>query len=464
MYRSLYVLLLMAMMAFVMPSCSDDDGFTMSPGNLLTFSQDTVSLDTIFSRVPTATKTFWVYNKSGNGIRCTNIRLEKGNQTGFRVNVDGSYLGASDGFMVNDIEVRNRDSIRVFVELTSPANNKDVPTLLTENLIFNLESGAQQKVCLQAFTWDADMYDNMIVSEDKTIESTKPIIIYGGITVEEGATLTLKAGTTLYFHENAGIDVYGRLLVEGTVDNNVILRGDRIDRMFDYLPYDRVSGQWQGIKIHESSYDNLIEYADIHSTYNGIVCDSSDVSRLKLNLYNSVIHNCQGYGLLSIHSVVDVVNCQITNTLNDCVAFYGGVGRVMQSTNIKGDQVLPLYDFSCINSIVTGYADDVVMGEADSTANYKFSFDHCMLRTPAIEDTINIKNVIWEDPEDTVTVYGHKHFRVFDTENLIYDFRLDSLSTAIGKALPLESLPFDRLGIRRDEEPDLGCYEYVKEN
>ena len=87
-----------------------------------------------------------------------------------------------------------------------------------------------------------------------------------------------------------------------------------------------------------------------------------------------------------------------------------------------------------------------------------------MLRTPAIEDTINIKNVIWEDPEDTVTVYGHKHFRVFDTENLIYDFRLDSLSTAIGKALPLESLPFDRLGIRRDEEPDLGCYEYVKEN
>lgn len=482
MYRSLYVLLLMAMMAFVMPSCSDDDDFTMSPGNLLTFSQDTVSLDTIFSRVPTATKTFWVYNKSGSGIRCTNIRLEKGNQTGFRVNVDGSYLGASDGFMVNDIEVRNRDSIRVFVELTSPANNKDVPTLLTENLIFNLESGAQQKVCLQAFTWDADMYDNMIVSEDKTIESTKPIIIYGGITVEEGATLTLKAGTTLYFHENAGIDVYGRLLVEGTVDNNVILRGDRIDRMFDYLPYDRVSGQWQGIKIHESSYDNLIEYADIHSTYNGIVCDSSDVSRLKLNLYNSVIHNCQGYGLLSIHSVVDVVNCQITNTLNDCVAFYGGVGRVMQSTiaqfypydanrgaalrfaNIKDNQVLPLYDFSCINSIVTGYADDVVMGEADSTANYKFSFDHCMLRTPAIEDTINIKNVIWEDPEDTVTVYGHKHFRVFDTENLIYDFRLDSLSTAIGKALPLESLPFDRLGIRRDEEPDLGCYEYVKEN
>lgn len=87
-------LLLLAMLF----SCSDDDSFTVSPSNRLTFSLDTVSLDTVFSQVPTVTKTFWVYNKSGDGIRCSTIRLEKGNQTGFRVNVDGSYLGASEGF------------------------------------------------------------------------------------------------------------------------------------------------------------------------------------------------------------------------------------------------------------------------------------------------------------------------------------------------------------------------------
>jgi len=481
MYKSFFLLLFTAMVLFSIPSCSDDDEFTVSPASLLTFSQDTVSLDTVFSRVPTATKTFWVYNKSGNGIRCNSIRLEKGNQTGFRVNVDGSYLGASEGFLVNNIEVRNKDSIRVFVELTSPANNKTDPTLLEDKLIFSLESGVNQKVCLQAFTWDAEMCTNLVINHDSIIDTTKPVIIYGGLTVAEGATLTIKNGTTLYFHENAGMDVYGRLLIEGTPEQNVVLRGDRIDRMFDYLPYDRVSGQWQGIHFHESSYQNSINFADIHSAYNAVVCDSSDVSQLKLNLYNSVIHNCQGYGLLSTHSVVDVVNCQITNTLNDCVAIYGGVSRIMQSTiaqfypydanrgaalrfaNSRDGVILPLYDFNCINSIVTGYADDVVMGEADSTAYYNFSFDHCMLRTPAIEDTIRIKNVIWEDPKDTVTVAGHKHFKVFDTDNLIYDFRLDSLSTAIGKALPIQDLLFDRLGIRRDEEPDLGCYEYVKE-
>lgn len=465
--------LMWVMMLF---SCSDDDDFSSSAGLRLTFSQDTVRLDTVFSQVPTATKTFWVYNKSGHGIRCSNIRLEKGNQTGFRVNVDGEYLGASEGYQVNDIEVRKSDSLRVFVELTSPANNHIEPTLLEDNLVFSLESGVEQRVNLNAWTWDAEQYRDMRIDRDSIIMSTKPIIIYGGITVSEGAKLTIGAGTTLYFHENAGIDVYGRLLLLGEPDNNVVLRGDRIDNMFDYLPYDRVSGQWQGIHFYEPSYENYINYADIHSTYNGIVCDSSDVSILKLSLYNSVVHNCQGYGLKSTHSVVDVVNCQLTNALHDCMAVFGGVARVMNCTiaqfypydanrgaalRFGNSASHPLYAFDCINSLVTGYADDVVMSEADTTTNYTFTFDHCILRTPAVNDTVNIRDVIWENPEDTVGT-GKNHFRMIDIDLIKYDFRLDSLSTAIGKGKPNPDLPFDRLGIRRDEEPDIGCYEYVK--
>ena len=457
-------------------SCSDDDDFSTSAALRLTFSVDSVKLDTVFSQVPTATKSFWVYNRSGHGIRCSNIRLEKGNQTGFRVNVDGEYLGVSEGYQVNDIEVRNKDSLRVFVELTSPANNRVEPTLLEDNLVFCLESGVEQRVNLNAWTWDALRYRDMRISSDSTIVSTRPIIIYGGITVDEGATLAIGAGTTLYFHENAGIDVYGKLVLWGEPDNNVVLRGDRIDNMFDYLPYDRVSGQWQGIHFHESSYDNYINYTDIHSTYDGIVCDSSDVSKMKLHLYNSVVHNCQGYGLKSTHSVVDVVNCQLTNALNDCMAVFGGVARVMNCTiaqfypydanrgaalRFGNSASLPLYAFDCYNSLVTGYADDVVMSEADTTANYAFSFDHCILRTPAVNDTVNIHDVIWENPEDTVGT-GKNHFQMIDIDLIKYDFRLDSLSTAIGKAKPNADLPNDRLGIRRDEEPDIGCYEYVK--
>ena len=88
-HKLFWGLLMALMVQTLMTACNDDESFTTSPSNLLTFETDTLRLDTTFSKVPTATKTFWVYNYSGSGIRCADIRLESGNQTGFRVNVDG---------------------------------------------------------------------------------------------------------------------------------------------------------------------------------------------------------------------------------------------------------------------------------------------------------------------------------------------------------------------------------------
>lgn len=68
--------------------------------------------------------------------------------------------------------------------------------------------------------------------------------------------------------------------------------------MFDYLPYDRVSGQWRGIRIHSSSSGNYISNADIHSAEYGVVCDSAAYDQLtsRLTLENVIIHNCKGTG------------------------------------------------------------------------------------------------------------------------------------------------------------------------
>lgn len=470
-------------------ACTDDDTFSTSSSDLLTFSVDTVDMDTVFSTVPTSTRTFWVYNKSGNGIRCTNVRLANGNQTGFRVNVDGEYLSPTYGYQVQNVEIRKQDSIRVFVELTSPVNGVDGPQLLEDNLIFTLESGVEQKVNLNAHTWDATLMRDFVVSKDTTIDGTrKPIVIYGGMKVDSMVTLKIAAGTTLYFHGDAGIDVYGRLLAEGTAEANVVLRGDRTDWMFDYLPYDMVSGQWQGIKFHESSYDNVISFTDIHSTFDGVVCDSSDVSRTKLQLDNSTIHNCQGYGLKSVNSKVEAENCQITNTLNDCVAVYGGDvvlrhctlaqfypfdsnrGVALSYANHYEDMPLPLERMDCLNSIVTGYGDDMVMG--DTIANhgsvaFNYRFVNSLLRTQRTENDKNIIDVIWEDVSDKTdsvdVAEGEDNFRLVDIDMQRYDFHLDSLSLAIGKASKDYALPYDRDGNVRDDAPDIGCYEYFKE-
>lgn len=466
----------------VLSSCQDDETFSASPSHLLTFSTDTVKMDTTFSTVPTPTKTFWVYNRSGAGIRCKNIRLEQGNQTGFRVNVDGVYLGQSEGYQVNDIDVRDKDSIRVFVELTSPMNQKEKPSLVTDNLVFTLESNVQQKVNMRAFSWDAVLMEDVVVSEDMQIGGTKPIVIKGGITVKEGATLTVTAGSTLYFHNDAGIDVYGKLNCEGAWDNNIVLRGDRIDHMFDYLPYDRVSGQWKGIHFYKSSYENRIFFTDIHSTYHGVVCDSSYLDKIKLYLYNSTIHNCQGYGLLSQHSLVDVYNTQITNTLKDCASFIGGGvlmrhctlaqfypfdsnrGVALRFTNKRNQFENPLYQFDVYNTLVTGYADDVVMGDFDDNIQFSYSFTNCVLRTPEVKEETAFKNIIWEDVEDKETG-AEKNFKLIDTDLLIYDFRLSENSKAIDAGVKLEGgmSDYDRLGVKRGEIPDVGAYEFVEE-
>ena len=56
-------------------SCVDDDSFTTSASDVLSFSVDTLSLDTTFSNVPTPTKTMWVYNRANKGIRCQSCLL-----------------------------------------------------------------------------------------------------------------------------------------------------------------------------------------------------------------------------------------------------------------------------------------------------------------------------------------------------------------------------------------------------
>ena len=438
----------------LMVACHDDDSFTASPTATLSFSTDSVKMDTVFSTVGSRTYDFWVYNRSRKGVRLKSVRLAQGNQTGFRVNVDGSYLDNSTGAVVNDLEVRSHDSIRVFVELTAPENYLNEPLIIEDDLVFTLESGVEQRMPLRGCAWDAIIYkDEIRISHDTIIESRKPIVLMQGLRVDSTATLVLK-GTSLYFHDHAGLDVYGTLVADSSV-----FRGDRLDRMFSYLPYDRVSGQWKGIHIHDSSYGNRFTASEIRNAENGIVCDSTTFIPRKLRLYmkNSVVHNCAGVGLQTFNSYVGLLYCQFTNTQGDCAAFYGGAvimdrctlaqfypfkadrGAALRFANYYNGNPYPLEAMNVTNSIVTGYADDVVMGDAhenDSITAFSYYFENSLLRTPVVKDakdvpdTINFVSVRWETPKDSIQ--GKQHFRLIDEENLRYDFHLDSLSTAHG--------------------------------
>ncbi len=429
-------------------ACEDDDSFTASQGLRLEFGADTLKMDTVFSRTPSSTYAFWVHNRNDDGIRVSTVKLRRGNQSGYRVNVDGVYLDNSNGSQTGDVEIRRNDSILVFVELTAVETRRKEPQLVEDDLLFLLESGAEQKVTLQAWAWDAMKLYDPVIDKDSVLESDTPLIIYGEMIVNEGATLTIR-NTTLFFHDKSGLSVYGTLKTE-----NCLMRGDRLDDMFSYLPYDRVSGQWNGVHLYGTSTGNRLAGTEIRNANYGLVCDSADIDmqRPRLRMEQCVVHNCAAKGVEAVNAFVSLDHCQLTNMGGDCLSIIGGVaeisyctlaqfypfsadrGAALRFVNYQGQADLPL-QLSCTGSILTGYEDDVVMGDmrAESEAAFVYDFSDCLLRTPRVEtdDSVHFADIIWETPKDSIQ--GKRHFVTIDEDNLIYDFHLDSLSTAKGK-------------------------------
>ena len=433
----------LCIMHYAFASCEDDDSFSSSGNLRLTFKTDTLQMDTVFSRSASSTYGFWVYNNNSEGLRLSSVRLAKGNQTGFRVNVDGSYLDNSNGSQVSNLELRRKDSLLVYVEITPADAHQLEPRIIEDDLVFTLESGIVQKVNLRAWAWDAERWDHFTIQRDTTITSERPIIVFGRLTIPQGVTLTL-SHTKLYFHDQAGIDVHGTL-----VTDSCLLRGDRLDYMFSYLPYDRVSGQWGGVHFFETSTKNVLVDTEIRNpSDDALLCDSAafDAEVLRLDLLRCVIHNGVGAGVKCRNANIRIQECQITNMGGDCVKIDGGQALFHRCTiaqfypfdanrgaALLFTNTLPLLGITCDSTIITGYADDVVMGiQTDTTKVFDYHFMHTLLRTPRVEnaDSMRFSDIIWESPKDSIQ--GTRHFRLIDEDKLIYDFHLDSLSIAQG--------------------------------
>ena len=435
MKRIFYVLIC----ALITVACEDDGKFSSGSGMRLDFQVDTLKMDTVFSGTPSSTYAFWVHNRQESGIILKTVRLKKGNQTGYRANVDGIYLDNSNGSQISNVEIRRKDSILVFVELTAQATHQQEPKLVEEDLLFSLENGNEQSVNLRAWAWDAQKLYDPEITKDTLIESDVPLVIYGDMTIHEGVTLTLR-NTRLFFHDNSGMEVYGSLKMEGCE-----LRGDRLDRMFDYLPYDRVSGQWKGLHFYESSVGNEFVETAIKNTMDGVVLDSAmlDPDSYRLQMRKCVVHNCQGDGVRVVNSKVRIDHCQLTNTEGDCLTLYGGMAEISYCTiaqfypfsanrgaavRLASEADLPLKSFYCEGTIATGYEENVLkLEQVDEEVDYLFS--NCLLRAPVIEDS-HFADIIWESPSDEIQ--GKNHFVKIDEENQNYDFHLNDQSTDIG--------------------------------
>ena len=487
-FRYSIVWLLACMLMTCLMGCREEQSFSSDPAFRLSFSTDTVSFDTLFTEVSSSTYSLLIYNRNKDGLRIASAHLSGGDDSPFRVNLDGLA-----GTSFSDLVVRGGDSLFVFVEVTVDPRGQDEPFEVCDSLLFSLESGVTQQIQLRAYGQDATVLRGFVVDSDMRFTSHRPYLVYDSLRVEEGSVLYLDAGTRLYFHDGVEMQVYGSLEAVGTKESPIVFRGARTDHMFSYLPYDRLSAQWGGITLHPSSFDNIFIHCDIHSGTYGLRAENLDMTRQKLTMQDSQIHNVDEDALQLTLCAASFANSLFTNAGGHCVNLLGGQMTFMHCTManffpwksergeavnisnyVEEEQIVyPLLGVDFINSIITGSKDDELAGlviEKGDTADYsayaQFSFSHSLINSKGEArdpDTLRFSNIVWEHKDSAA--YGRTNFRTIDHDEFIYDFHLDSLSVARGIASPeyIQKFPYDK-----DEQPrhgngpiDAGCYQYI---
>src|SRR5574344_2524784 len=101
--RYLWLLLL----ALSCVGCNHDDEYSTDSRYKLSFSMDTISFDTVFSTVGSATTRMCIYNRNNVPLQF-DVVMASGNGP-FRVNVDGQ-----SGYLFDELVLDANDSMYVF--------------------------------------------------------------------------------------------------------------------------------------------------------------------------------------------------------------------------------------------------------------------------------------------------------------------------------------------------------------
>ena len=457
----------------------------------LKFESDTIIFDTTFNSISTPTQYFTVYNRNNFKIN-TDITLNLVNGGSFRMNVDGVA-----GNHHESVEILANDSIFIFLEVT-PDYNPNNLFLLTSDILFKTGEN-EQKVQLVAPARNAvfhlpqnNIFSNGIdtlnikyfsIKEDQTWSNNLPHVIYGYVVVEPNATLTIEEGTQIYFHNNSGIFVgnpilkdinggppqnNGTLLINGTLGNEVVLKGDRLDSWYENLP-----GQWNGIHFVPGSFRNKINYAIFKNGTTAIRADScmnDGFPTVEIN--NTIIQNMSSIGILGQGADINASNTLISKCGQYTVACnIGGYYNFTHCTfanywdysnrttpsillnnyyeDINGNtQTRPLDAANFVNCIIYGSLSTEISFQEQNTEPFEYKFNHCIIKIDPSIDTENdryINSIINLDP-------------LFIDPNYL-DFHLAENSPAIN-AGKNENTSTDIEGVIRIN-PDIGAYEFI---
>lgn len=446
-------------------SCISDD-ITDSPSATLTFSNDTISFGTIFTDLNTPTARLKVFNRNSKGVVISSIKF-KDPESPFRLNVDGV-----SGSSFTDVEIRGNDSIYVFMECFIDADDSKAPQRIGDQLEF-ITNGVRQDVEVEAWAWNVTRLRSLVVENDMTLTAERPYVIFDTLTVNPGATLTIEPGSWLLFHDKAAMNIKGTIHAIGETESFIRMSGDRLDDILPDVAYDQLAGQWGGINIASESFGNRLEFVNMRSTVSGLRIDScGDLSKNKLTLVNSWLHNSQGSVLSSEYAAVDAYGCCFSEAAGNVVRLIGGNHNFVQCTianaylfsalflpNLYLGHCLPedqdendepLMSASFENGIVWGQIGGPI--EPGDLIGSNVYMRNMLFKANGSDDE-NFINCIWDEDPLFFTV----------REDYYFDYRLQPDSPALGAGNPAYLTPecvYDMDGLYRlaDGLPALGAY------
>ncbi|PCJ94076.1 MAG: hypothetical protein COA50_13045 [Flavobacteriaceae bacterium] len=510
-----YVFFFIALTALLFwGSCRKNFDYQTSTGNL-EFSKDTVYLDTVFTTIGSSTRTLKVYNKSNTDIQIPSIRLASGQNSSYRLNVDGMA-----GKEFENIPIFAKDSIFIFIESTfdiAPTNEKEF--LYTDAIQFS-SSGNMQEVQLVTLIKDAiflfpktlsdgsketfvlgmDDEGNEIAVEGFIIEDTqlnftneKPYVIYGYAVVQEDKTLSINAGARVYFHDNSGIIVPSKASInvmgalssnQEELENEVVFEGDRLEPEFE-----NIAGQWGTIWLTYGSINNQINYLTIKNASVGLFVEGDGLlDNPTLTIKNTQIHNSSNFNLwgktasiigenivlgsagasslyCSLGGNYVFTHCTIanywTNGFRNATALFIDNFIETDLDNISKD--LTQADF--INCIIDGNSrHELALSKTDASL-FNYSFKNCAITFNETElqfldpSLYNFNDPIWYSD-----VLLNVDLDFYNAQK--NDFRIGAASEIIGRAAVENSVtvPFDILGKSRILVPEIGAYELDLQN
>ncbi len=472
------ILYISILLILIFASCKKEKIYTSSDAKLV-FSHDTVFFDTLFSNIGSATKQIKIYNRNHGTVNISAIRLAGGENSNFRLNINGVSTNK-----LNDVELEENDSLYIFIEVTIDPNNDNLPYIVQDSIVFEVNGNVQD---LDLISWgqNANYIDgryNSAIIGDTTWTNNKPFLIYNSMMVDSGKTLIIEDGTQIFLHKNSNIYVLGTLIINGTKQNPVIIKGDRLDNDYDDMP-----GQWGRLVFINPSKNNVINYAEIKGGVIGVQVggniESSEQPDLKLS--NTKVEHMNYAGLYTIGSKVIVSNCVFADAGYYAVALLmGGEYEFYHTTisnywnfstrtepsliitnNLVSDNIMYVKNLTNAyfgNCIIYGSLQTELGFSNDPSGTFVYKFENCILKAGAELNTSDVNNYlnVWKD----------KNPKFVSIEK--YNWQLDTLSQAINMGsldiinnyIYSPSIIYDLNEQNRTSYglPDLGAYERVE--